>query len=89
MAANKAIPASKAAIKEEDSTDSIKTYHTTSTLREMIAKTDTLQKKFASLENKLANIKEGNTEERLTDKIRTYKDEYSKWNRESEESDIF
>lgn len=72
---------------DDVSVDSIKTYHTSSTLKEMMAKTDNLQKKFQDLENKLAQINEGDSVDKLTDKIKTYNSYYSEWNVESNESD--
>lgn len=73
--------------KDNVSVDSIKTYHTSSTLKDMMARTDNLQKKFQDLENKLAQINEGDSVDKLTDKIKTYNSYYSEWNAESNESD--
>lgn len=72
---------------DDQSADSIKTYRTSSTLKEMMTRTDNLQKKFQDLEDQLANINEGESVDRLTDKIRTYNSYYSDWNPESNESD--
>ncbi|ELA42337.1 uncharacterized protein VICG_00737 [Vittaforma corneae ATCC 50505] len=69
------------------SIESVKTYHTSSTLKEMMAKTENLQKKFEDLENKLAQINEGESIDRLTDKIKTCNSYYSEWNADSNESD--
>lgn len=71
----------------DESVDSIKTYRTTSTLKEMMTRTNNLQKKFEDLENQLANINEGESVDKLTDKIRTYNSYYSDWNPESNDSD--
>lgn len=73
---------------EENSTESVKTYHTTSTLKDMIARTDKLQRKFESLEEQLANIKEGDTEDRLVGKIKTYNTHCSELNIDSNDSDF-
>lgn len=73
---------------DEPSADSIKTYHTTSTLKDMIARTDNLQKKFENLEEQLANIKDGNTEKRLNEKIKTYNNNYSELNIDSDDPDF-
>lgn len=72
---------------DDQSVDSIKTYRTSSTLKEMMARTDNLQKKFQDLEDQLANINEGESIDKLTDKIKTYNSYYSDWNPESNESD--
>ncbi|KAM0681466.1 hypothetical protein GINT2_000668 [Glugoides intestinalis] len=72
---------------EDASVESVKTYHTSSTLKEMMARTDNLQKKFQDLEEKLAQIKEGESIDKLTDKIKAYNSYYSDWNAESNESD--
>lgn len=72
---------------DNESIDSIKTFHTTSTLKEMMAKTDKLVQKFSDLETKLDQFKEGETVDKLTDKIRTYNSYYSDLNLESNESD--
>lgn len=68
-----------------ESVESVKTYHTSSTLKEMLKKTDNLQKKFEDLENKLAQINEGETMDKLTDKIKTCNSYYSDWNAESDD----
>ena len=73
--------------KDNESVESIKTYHTTSTLKEMMAKTDQLVKKFSDLEGKLEKFNEGETVDNLTDKLKTYNSYYSDWNVESNESD--
>jgi hypothetical protein len=73
---------------DEQSDESIKTYHTTSTLKDMMARTDNLQKKFETLEQQLANIKEGDSESKLADKIKTYNNYYSDWNIESNDDEI-
>ncbi|KAI5169946.1 hypothetical protein PAEPH01_1122 [Pancytospora epiphaga] len=75
-------------ITEGHSNESIKTYHTTSTLKDMIARTERLQERFESLEDQLAHIKEGNTEERLVDKMRTYSTRCSELNIDSNDSDF-
>lgn len=72
---------------DENSVESIKTYHTSSTLKEMMARTENLQKKFETLEEKLDNIKEGDAVDKLADKIKTYNSYYSDWNPDSNESD--
>lgn len=72
---------------EDGSVESVKTYHTSSTLKEMMARTDNLQKKFQDLEEKLAQINEGESIDKLTDKIKAYNSYYSDWNAESNESD--
>jgi len=72
---------------DEHSAESIKTYHTSSTLKEMMAKTENLQKKFQVLEDQLANINEGGSIDKLTDKIKTYNSYYSDLNADSNESD--
>lgn len=76
-----------AAFNDDESVESVKTYHTTSTLKEMMAKTDQLVKKFSDLEGKLEQFKEGETVDKLTDKLKTYNSYYSDWNVESNESD--
>lgn len=73
---------------DEPSDDSLKTYHTTSSLKDMIARTDKLQRRFESLEEQLANIKEGNTEDKLIDKMKTYNTQYSELNIDSNDSDF-
>lgn len=73
--------------KDNESLESVKTYHTTSTLKEMMAKTDQLVKKFSDLEGKLEKFNEGETVDNLTDKLKTYNSYYSDWNAESNESD--
>lgn len=75
-------------LKEEGSVDSIKTYHTSSTLKEMMARTDKLQAKFQNLEEKLDHINEGDTVEKIKDRLKTYNTYYSDFNIESNESDV-
>jgi len=72
---------------ENASVESVKTYHTSSTLKEMMAKTENLKKKFDDLEGKLAQINEGESIDRLTDKIKACNSYYSEWNADSNESD--
>lgn len=74
-------------VDDNASVESVKTYHTSSTLKEMMAKTENLQKKFEDLENKLAQINEGESIDKLTDKIKTCNSYYSEWNVDSNESD--
>lgn len=73
---------------DEPSAESVKTYQTTSTLKDMMARTDKLQKKFEALEEQLANIKEEDTAERLSEKVNTYSHNYSNWNVDSDDSDF-
>lgn len=73
---------------DENSVDSIKTYHTSSTLKEMMEKTEKLQQKFQMLEDQLENIKEGESIDKLTDKIKTYNSYYSDINANSSDSDV-
>lgn len=73
---------------DEPSAETAKTYHTTSTLKDMMARTDKLQKKFADLESQLANIKEEDTAERLSERVKAYSNNYSTWNVDSNDSDI-
>ncbi|ORD97096.1 hypothetical protein HERIO_1018 [Hepatospora eriocheir] len=64
------------------SEDSIGSFHTTSTLKEMLARTDNLKRKFESLDNELGKIKNtdlGETE-KLRNQIRTYNSYYSDMN---------
>ncbi|ORE00207.1 hypothetical protein A0H76_1995 [Hepatospora eriocheir] len=64
------------------SEDSIGSFHTTSTLKEMLARTDNLKRKFESLDNELGKIKNTDLDEteKLRNQIRTYNSYYSDMN---------
>lgn len=73
---------------EDASTETVKSYHTTSSLKDMIARTEKLQQRFENLEEQLANIKEGNSEERLRDRLKEYNTHFSELDVFSNDSDF-
>ncbi|KAI5151541.1 hypothetical protein ENBRE01_2205, partial [Enteropsectra breve] len=76
------------ALKDDVSLESVKTYHTTSTLKEMIERTNKLQKKFENLEEQLAQIEDGNAEKNLENILKTYNAGFNELNIDSNDSDF-
>ncbi|KAL6121396.1 hypothetical protein NUSPORA_01683 [Nucleospora cyclopteri] len=72
---------------DQESNDSIKSVHTSSTLKEMMARTEMLRKKFENLENELGEIKEEKTDDRLVEQMKMYNNYYSDINVDND-SDI-
>ncbi len=69
------------------SEDSSKSCHTTSTLKEMINKTENLKKRFENLEHNLKNA-EKSDEEKLRDQMKAYNSYYSDINLKEDDPDI-
>ncbi|ORD94821.1 hypothetical protein ECANGB1_2217 [Enterospora canceri] len=62
----------KTDIFDVDSGESIRSFHTTTTLREMMDRTDRLQKKFEKLDDQLNEVKDGNTSDNLRKQMKMY-----------------
>lgn len=69
---------------DNESNDSLISYHTSTTLKEMMERTEQLQKKFKNLENELEQINDNKTEETLKKQMKLYDGFYKNINVDNE-----